>query len=179
MAYNDSSIDSFKEFAQKKWPFYFENAKCLRKKEWDALKRKEAGLPEPTQFEIEVSARAQYAVFNTHIFVLEKPIMFYVVEDAFRKEKEAIRIFNIIMDFSEASGRKALYTIDFKYGMYLIFLNSNTSGNISEIFVDVYYSYDEFTSSISNYWTEMNNESSFSVRNLIDITQLANMCATQ
>lgn len=179
MSYNMSSIETFTEVAKEKWPFYFVNAKRISKKEWDKMKRQEAGLPEPTKFEIEVTANAQYAIFESYVFILEKPMLFYVVEEAFYKEKSSIRIYNLVSDYNESSGRKALYTIDFKSGMYLIFLSSNEEGKVSEIHVDVYFSFDEFTSSLSNYWTEINAETTFSVRNIIEITKLANIIATQ
>lgn len=180
MDYKFSSIENFRAFALENWHTIFEATECLSKEEWDKRKRIEAGLPpEPTAFEKKINPNSRYRINDTFVFVMNKPTAFYTIEDAIRLNKHVTRIYYLVTDHNEAAGKKALYTINLEEGMYLIFLASNNSGLLEEIYVEVYYSFEEYSSSLCSAWTEISQLTSYSVRDLTNMCILSDIFATK
>lgn len=177
MAHNISTINAFKESAIEEWAWLF-GGECLSKDQWDKRQRFKQGLPEPTDFERKTSANARYSVFDTYIFLLKDPIEFYVVEEGLNYSPMTTRFYYVQMDQHEKSGKKAGYIFDTTKGMYLILISSNADGKVSEIYVEIYTSMEEFTASITSYWTEMNDDVYYNFRRCIDVIELTNMLAT-
>lgn len=177
MAQNISTIANFKACAIEEWAWLF-GGECLSKDEWDKRQRARHGLHEPTDFERRMSANAEYATYETHIFLLKNPIEFYVVEEGLRNNPMTTRLYYVQVDLHERSGKKAGFIFDTTRGMYLILISSNSDGKVSEIYVEVYNSFEEFTASITSYWTEMNDDVYYNIHKCIDVIELTNLLAT-